>query len=126
MHEVILEEIKESIVITEQDLETKMPAEPRKNSKKIDMILQDCDSMHQEIWDFNEIDKNAWYKEGTALFGTKCKGCLTNISEVNITVSKPVQLCKNYGAKGCCVTFCNKCWMEILNNTNNTNKRRGR
>jgi RNA polymerase-binding transcription factor DksA len=56
-------------------------------------------------------------------FGTLCKECGKNISEQTLTVSKPVKLCKNYGTKGCCVTLCNKCWLDILNNSSSTNKR---
>jgi hypothetical protein len=126
LYEVILDETQNYITLTEEDINVKKTGEITKKLKIVDVILLDCENEHKDLWDFNDIDKNAWYKEGTALFGTLCKDCGVEISKETITVSKPVKLCKNYGTKGCCVTFCNKCWMDILQNTNNTNKRRGK
>jgi RNA polymerase-binding transcription factor DksA len=126
-NEVILDEIQKQIKITDKYLERiKATIETKRNAKVVEVTLQDCESEHNDLWSFNDIDKKEWYKVGTKLFGTLCKDCGKNISEETLTVSKPVKLCKNYGTKGCCVTLCNTCRMDILNNSSNTNKRRGR
>jgi hypothetical protein len=100
--------------VTDQALRNHEPPGKRKINTVFEVPLIDCSNDHKDLGIFNDYGSKEWFKEGTALYETKCNECKGNISDMNVSVHKPVKMCKNNGSKGCCVCICNGCWMDML------------